>query len=182
LGLSSEEVRSQIYTIDKKLSKTLNTVWVIMKIIFEREIEAQKIIVSPRPVWKCRACPMYGKTPSCPPHVPSWKETLDWIKCFQTAIIVKFETGMNNFEREKRETLTCLLEKEKDFFAEGYPFTFALFPGNCNLCDTCGFEKGKGCLHPTRVRPSVDAIGIEVSSFIKIDFSENVLYGLILIN
>ena len=83
-----------------------------MKIIYEKEIEAAKIVVSPRPVWKCRSCSMYGKTLSCPPHVPSWKETRDWIECFQMAIIVKIETDMNNFEGEKREMLSlvgCIL-------------------------------------------------------------------------
>lgn len=153
-----------------------------MKIILEKEIEARKIVVSPRPVWKCRACPKYGKTPSCPPHVPSWKETRDWIRCFQRAIIVKFEIGMSDFEGGKREALRYLLEKEKGFFAEGHPFAFALFPGNCNLCGECEFEAGERCPHFTNVRPSVDAVGIEISSFMKIDFSENVLYGLILVD
>jgi len=153
-----------------------------MKIILEKEIEAARLVVSPKPVWKCRACPKYGKTPSCPPHVPSWKETRDWIKCFQTAMIVKIKTDMDNFEGEKRKALTYLLKKEKEFFAEGCPFAFALFPGNCNLCDECEFERDKKCLYPANVRPSVDAVGIEISSFMKIDFSENVLYGLILID
>ena len=153
-----------------------------MIIILEKEIEVQRIVVSPRPVWKCRACPMYGKTPSCPPHAPSWEETRDWIRCFQTAIVVKFETDMRDFEGEKREVLKYLLKKEKDFFAQGHPFAFALFPGNCNLCDKCEFEAGERCPHPTTVRPSMDAVGIEISSFMKIDFSENVLYGLILID
>jgi len=96
-----------------------------MKIILEKEIEARKIVVSPRPVWKCRACPKYGKTPSCPPHVPSWKETRDWIRCFQTAIIVKFEIGMSDFEGGKREALRYLLEKEKGFLPKAI---FLLLP------------------------------------------------------
>jgi len=89
---------------------------------------------------------------------------------------------MSNFEGEKRDALRYLLKKEKAFFAEGHPFAFALFPGSCNLCDECEFETGERCPHPTKVRPSVDAIGIEISSFTKINFSENVLYGLILID
>jgi len=74
--------------LTKELSKMpkAKAVWVIMKIIFEKEIEAQKIVVSPRPVWKCRACPMYGKTLACPPHVPSWQETREWIAHFKTAL------------------------------------------------------------------------------------------------
>lgn len=159
---------------------TLKDNKIVMKIICEKEIEAQKIVVSPRPVWKCRACPEHGKTPSCPPHVPSWKETREWISSFQTALFIKFETDMSNFEGEKREVLTYLLEKEKEFFAEGCPFAFALFPGNCNLCDECEFERDGKCLHPTNVRPSADAVGIEIGSFTEIDFTENVLYGLIL--
>lgn len=153
-----------------------------MKIILENEIEAEKIVVSPRPVWKCRACPNYGKTPSCPPHAPSWQEAREWVAHFKIALIIKFEIDMSDFEGEKKEVLRYLLKKEKAFFAEGHPFAFALFPGNCNLCDECKFEAGERCPYPTDVRPSVDAVGIEIGSFIKIDFSENVLYGLILID
>ena len=156
-------------------------VWVTMKVSYEKEIEAAGIVVSPRPVWKCRACPKYGKSPSCPPHVPSWKETRNWIKYFQRAVIVKIETGMDNFERDKRDALTYLLKKEKEFFTKGCLFAFALFPGNCNLCEECGFAIDEKCLYPTRVRPSVNALGIEISSFVKIDFCENVLYGLIMV-
>ena len=153
-----------------------------MKIIFEKEIQAGKIVVSPRPVWKCRTCPMYEKRPSCPPYAPSWKEARDWIKCFQAVLIVKFEIDMTNFEEEKRKASLYLLKREKEFFCEGYPFTFSLFPGNCNLCHECEFEKSGICLEPTRQRPSVDAIGIEIGSLVKIDFTESVLYGLILID
>ena len=158
------------------------SVWVTMKVIYEKEVEAARIVVSPRPAWKCRVCPMYGKSPSCPPHVPLWKETRDWIKCFQRAVIVKVETDRSNFEGEKREAITCLLKKEKDFFVKGCPFAFALFPGNCNLCEECGFETDEKCPYPTRVRPSVNAVGIEISSFVKIDFCEDVLYGLIMVD
>lgn len=153
-----------------------------MKITYEKEIEARKIVVSARPVWKCRACPMYGKTPSCPPYAPSWKETQEWLTFFKKGLLLKFEIEMNTFEAEKRRVLLCLLKKEKKYFNEGYPYALALFPGNCNLCDECEFEKSKECIDPTRVRPCVDAVGIEVSSLVKIAFSENVLYGLVLID
>ncbi|OEU76508.1 MAG: metal-binding protein [Desulfuromonadales bacterium C00003093] len=153
-----------------------------MKVIYEKEIEAARIVVSPRPVWKCRTCPMYGKTPSCPPHAPPWKETLDWIRAFERAFIIKFEINMSNFEEEKRGVSTFLLKKEKEFFNEGFPFAFALFPGNCNICEECEFEKSGNCSDQTRPRPSIDAVGIEIGSFVKIDFNENVLYGLVMID
>lgn len=147
-----------------------------MKVIYEREIDARRIFVSPRPVWKCRTCPMYGKSPSCPPHAPSWEEAKKWVSHFTRALLIKFEVSYENFEREKREVLEYLLKREGES-----PYAFALFPGNCNLCDECEFMRSGECAMPTKVRPSINAIGIEISNFVEIDFRESVLYGLILI-
>jgi len=153
-----------------------------MKIIFEKEVIPEKIIVSPRPVWKCMACPNYRRNPACPPHVPSWKETSEWIKYFNRAVMIKFHVDMDNFEKEKREVLKWLLSKERHFFTKKHPFVFALFPGSCNLCGECRFEENGTCLKSEDLRPSINAIGIEMGSFVNIDFNETVLYGLILID
>ncbi|GAB6102107.1 DUF2284 domain-containing protein [Thermococcus atlanticus] len=153
-----------------------------MKVLWEREIKAEEIVVSPRPVWKCMACPMYGRRPSCPPHAPPWREAKDWVRHFKKALIIKFEVDMDSFEKDKREALLYLLKKEEEFFKKGKMYAFALFPGNCNLCDDCPFERGEPCRMPTRVRPSIDAIGIEIGRLVEIDFSESVLYGMIFID
>ena len=153
-----------------------------MHIICEKEIDAHNIIVSPRPVWKCMTCPMHGKTASCPPFAPSWQEAREWICSFQKALAAKFAIDMDNYEKEKRSVSYWLLEKEKKYFNEGYLYAFALFPGNCNLCYKCEFEKTQKCAYTTKVRPSLDAIGIEINSLTRIDFTESVLYGLILID
>ncbi|ASJ16895.1 metal-binding protein [Thermococcus chitonophagus] len=153
-----------------------------MEVVWEREIDASSIVVSPRPVWKCMACPMYGKRPSCPPHVPSWRDTVDLIKHYKKALLVKFKINTEDFEKEKRRILLWLLEKEKEYFRNGYPYAIALFPGNCNLCEECTFETTGVCKMPEKVRPSVDAVGIELTSIVTLDFNEPVLYGLILID
>ncbi|WP_297470497.1 DUF2284 domain-containing protein [Thermococcus sp.] len=152
-----------------------------MKVLWEKEVPAEKIVVSPRPVWKCRACPMYGKRPSCPPHAPDWREAKDWVGHYRRALLVKFQVDMARFEEEKRKALLYLLKREEELFKEGKLYAMALFPGSCNLCDDCPFEKGKACRMPTKVRPSVDAIGIEISSLVQINFSESVLYGIIMV-
>ena len=153
-----------------------------MRIVYEKEINVDDIVVSPRPVWKCRTCPVYGKSPSCPPHSPPWREAKEWVKHFKRALLIKFQINYVDFEREKREVLLYLLRKEEEFFKSGYLYAHALFPGNCNLCDECEFEKSGKCLMPTRVRPSIDAIGIELSKIAELNLSESVLYGLILID
>ncbi|WP_324736587.1 DUF2284 domain-containing protein [Thermococcus sp. SY098] len=152
-----------------------------MKIIYEKEIDTGSIVVSPRPVWKCRTCPVYGKSPSCPPHAPSWKESKEWIKHFKKALLLKFQLDYEDFEEEKRKVLLYLLQKEEELFRKGNPYVLALFPGNCNLCEVCEFEKSGHCRMPTKVRPSIDAIGIELSKIVDLNFGESVLYGLILV-
>ncbi|ACJ15951.1 hypothetical protein, conserved [Thermococcus onnurineus NA1] len=152
-----------------------------MRALWEREINAGEIVVSPRPVWKCMTCPMYGKRPSCPPHAPDWREAREWVSHFRKALIIKFEIDMDDFEAEKRKAILYLLKREEELFKEGKMYAMALFPGSCNLCDDCTFERGEPCRMPTKVRPSVDAIGIEISRLVEIDFSESVLYGMLLV-
>lgn len=134
--------------------------------------------MTPRPVWKCRSCEFYGKRPSCPPYAPSWKETREWVNSYEKALLIKFEIDMDRFEEEKREVLQYLLKREGELFRD-YPYAYALFPGACNLCDTCEFEKSGFCPLSQKVRPSLDAVGIEITSVTKIDFKEAVLYSLI---
>ncbi len=153
-----------------------------MHVIWEREIPAEDIVVSPRPVWKCRTCSMYGKRPSCPPHAPDWTEAREWIEHFRKAFLIKFSIDMDDFENEKRRAILYLLKREAELFREGNLYAMALFPGSCNLCDDCSFERGEPCRFPTKVRPSIDAIGIEIGRLVKIDFSESVLYGMVLVD
>ncbi|RLF88369.1 DUF2284 domain-containing protein [Thermococci archaeon] len=153
-----------------------------MEVVWEREINVEKIVVSPRPVWKCRSCPMYGKRPSCPPHSPPWRETKELLKYYRKGLLIKFKINIEKFEEEKRSVLLWLLGKEHEYFRKGFYYALALFPGNCNLCDECSFEAMGVCSMPDKVRPSIDAIGIELSSIVTLNFDEPVLYGLILID
>ena len=124
---------------------------------------------------------MYGKRPGCPPHAPDWREAREWVRSFRRALLVKFEINMDDFENEKRKAILWLLDRERELFRQGKLYAMALFPGSCNLCDDCPFERGEPCRMPEKVRPSLDAIGVELSSLVEIKFSESVLYGLIMV-
>jgi len=152
-----------------------------MRVVWEREVPVEKVVVSPRPVWKCRGCPMYGKRPSCPPYAPDWREAREWIKHFKRALLIKFEIEIEHFEEEKREIILYLLQKEKELFKKGKLYALALFPGSCSLCEDCPFERGEPCRFPTKVRPSLDAIGIEIVSLVDLNFSENALYSMVFV-
>ena len=103
------------------------------------------------------------------------------MRSYHRALLIKFEIDANNFEEDKREVLKYLLRRESELFKE-YPYVYALFPGACNLCEECEFEKTGNCPRMGEVRPSLDAIGIEITSVVKIDFKENVLYSLIFLD
>lgn len=152
-----------------------------MHVIFEKIINVSKIKVSPRSIIKCTNCPQYDKNPSCPPRAPAYNLAKEWLFSYSKALLVKCFIDSNFFETQKREMLKLLLDKEKLFFQQNKLYAYALFPGNCNLCEICSFQDTKVCSRPSFVRYSLDAVGIEISSITNIDFSESVLYGLILI-
>ncbi len=152
-----------------------------MKVIYEKGVSTDRIKVSPRPVWKCRNCAFYGKRPSCPPYAPSWQEAKEWVHSYKKALLIKFEIDIANFEDEKREVLNYLLRKERELFSI-YPYVYALFPGACNLCKECEFEKSGICPFMDKVRFSLDAVGIEITSLVDLNFKESVLYSLIFLD
>ena len=49
---------------------------------------------------------------------------------------------------------------ERDLFLAGHYKAFGLGSGPCGLCRTCAFDKG--CRHPYKARPSMEAVGIDV--------------------
>ncbi|OSS42129.1 hypothetical protein DESAMIL20_1682 [Desulfurella amilsii] len=152
-----------------------------MHIIFEKSINVSDIKVSPRSIIKCTNCPQYDKNPSCPPKAPDYNLAKEWLSSYTKALLVKCFIDNNFFETQKKEMLQMLLNKEKFFFSQNKLYAYALFPGNCNLCETCSYQDAKVCSRPTLVRYSLDAVGIEVRSIADIDFKESVLYGLVLI-
>ncbi|AHF97464.1 MAG: DUF2284 domain-containing protein [Desulfurella sp.] len=153
-----------------------------MHIIFEKFVKISKIKISPKSIIKCTNCPQYNKNPSCPPNSPDYFLSVKWISSYKKALFIKCYIDNTMFEHEKREMIKMLLEKEKYFFSQNKFYAYALFPGNCNLCPVCSYETTKVCQKPSSVRYSLDAVGIQLDSLVKIDFSESVLYGLVLID
>jgi predicted metal-binding protein len=43
----------------------------------------------------------------------------------------------------------------------------AIFPGSCMLCEECARADGLPCIHPERVRLSIDAYSLDITSITK---------------
>ncbi len=124
------------------------------------EIDPKKLKIDARVRWKCKfGCNYYGKRYSCPPNVPESYE--EFIKCYSKAfaIIYSFEDYMES----KKEMQKIVVEIESKLLHR-YPFAFALFPGGCDICEDCEFERTGICKMQEKVRPSIASLGIDVSS------------------
>ena len=113
----------------------------------------------------CRACPSYGKRWSCPPHD---YDPMDLWARYETLTLVVLvltpdrgasrEEAMAAMAREKKALLEELLALE-----EAFPGSLALSAGNCQLCRFCARTQGIPCWQPQRMRPSIEALGGDVS-------------------
>ena len=137
------------------------------------ELNPQEIKMDLRARWKCMfGCDYYGRA-SCPPNVPEFDECVRFIKSYKRglAIIFKFKEYM----KDKRKAQKLLLEIENNLVLD-HPFAFVIFPGGCDVCETCD---GKSC--KTLARPSISAMCINADSF-GINWRDGYSIGIILID
>ena len=136
---------------------------------------------------KCRyGCKAYGKRLSCPPYSPTPEETEKILSDYEDAVLVEFvglpkETTVD--PRRIRHHLKDLILQVEDaifnlerhaFLSGCYKaFGFGAYP--CSLCETCILEGGnidfhtakRLCRHPARLRPSMEASGIDVYATVR---------------
>jgi predicted metal-binding protein len=94
------------------------------------------------------------------------------------------------FESPRGRAKKIAVALERRLFLAGFYKAFGLGAGPCNLCDTCAFERG--CRHPDKARPAMEACGIDVyASARKHGFTINVVrsrrdpqhyFGLVLVD
>ncbi len=102
--------------------------------------------------WKCQfGCGGFGSSRVCPPHTPTPDRTRKMLDGYKRAIL---------FESPPGKAKQIAADLERRLFLGGYYKAFGLGAGPCDLCETCRFEKG--CTHPRRARPAMEAVGIDV--------------------
>lgn len=121
----------------------------------------------------CKKCDSYGKNWSCPEFNFDAKEL--WKKYKYVYIIgtkVIFDKDIID-KIEDKESVKKLMEdalwKEKKVLMEklwkleeDYPGAISLSAGSCKLCKTCQRQIDKHCIHPDKMRYSIESIGGDV--------------------
>lgn len=116
----------------------------------------------------CRKCPNYGRRYGCPPFE---EEPLENIKNYSIVRIIGVKIIPSDshlplasasalMEPVTKELNEELLEMER--LLQGKAFGFV---GSCPYCGglPCARIKGEPCKHPDKVRPSLEAIGFDIS-------------------
>ena len=161
---------------------------------FEAKVSVQEYrehcLDIPRIRGYCQACENYGKRWSCPPFTePSeclWDryETI-WIfgrKLLLSQELQDEEISMDEMTArskallhpEKERLLGELLELERQF-----PGSLALSAGSCEGCPPkqCARAEGKPCLHPERLRCSLESLGGDVVQTASRYLNQEILWG-----
>jgi len=193
--------------------KDLNVLMEELRVIHDdfRLIPAKEIEVADWVRWKCRyGCRGYAKHLSCPPYTPAPEDTRKLIRGYDKALIVRFEDVKPNLDVPPRHlhhflwdaikmVSDTMYEMERHTFLSGYYKAFAMDALPCSYCDPCIPEENKDldlapkrfCRHQDRVRPSMEACGIDVFATVrKVGYEAEVfispyqkitLFGLLLI-
>ena len=130
----------------------------------------------------CKECPNYEKSWSCPPFIFDAEELLDQYSRIHI-IVSQFTPVRRGFsmdafrEKIKPERLELekkLLSAESDL--QGHVFATI---GKCLYCgeQECRRVFNQPCLHPDKVRPSLEAYGFDISRTVKTLFGIELKWG-----
>lgn len=146
-----------------------------------KEIKTRNIVVPGQWVkWKCiYGCVSSGRKLCCPPYVPSPGETREMFGEYERALLVGFPASARGGGRVKyyRQIAVALVELEREAFLLGCEKAFVLGAGPCYFCDKCIVEDlpentppdvaRTRCRHHKLMRPSMEALGIDVFSTVR---------------
>ena len=138
-------------------------------------IKAKDVVVDDRVRLKCRIpiCEAYGQNLMCPPHVPPVEEFRTALAEFSDAVLVQLTASLPKSPKDPKKDVFAAAKRlhelvnlgERTAFEEGFRFATGLIGGCCRLCDECeGVKPGGRCAHPFKARPSMEAMGIDVTA------------------
>lgn len=138
-------------------------------------IKAKDVVVDERVRLKCRVpiCESYGRNLMCPPHVPPVAEFRAALAEFSDALLIQFAVSLPKSPKDPKKDVFAAAKRlhelvnlgERTAFEEGFRFATGLIGGCCRLCDECeGVKPGGRCAHPFKARPSMEAMGIDVTA------------------
>lgn len=130
----------------------------------------------------CKQCPRYGNSWGCPPFD---FDTEAFLRQYKYAHImaakitpdekdIPFSESQELIRPERLRIEKELLEMERKYGGRAFAYI-----GSCLHCDgaECARRNHKPCLHPSKVRPSLEAFGFDISRTVSDLFGIELLWG-----
>ena len=126
-----------------------------------KQIHPSTVVTAGWVRWKCQfGCDRYDVGYACPPCTPTPEQTRETLDGYQRAILFHIEVPSEAGWR--KGYFDMLRDLEERAFWDGYYKALVLLCGQCSLCEECARLKDLPCKHRARVRPSMEACGIDV--------------------
>ncbi|MHC1592043.1 MAG: DUF2284 domain-containing protein [Candidatus Helarchaeales archaeon] len=146
-----------------------------------RSIRANQVVVPNQWVrWKCKfSCGLYGKRLCCPPYAPNPSETRELLRDYGIGILVGFRGDLSKegYHDLQKRNHKVMLRLEKEAFMANRVKAMAFSTGACVLCEECILKELSDdlpieiartkCKHKEKMRPSMEAVGIDVFGTVK---------------
>jgi len=150
-------------------------------------VPASKVIIDERVRLKCTVprCMRAGETPNCPPHGLDLDLVRKAIARYRYAVLVKCDVspiedyvpGGGTTKEEQRRVLSyheksgeVVSRLERQAYKDGYHLAMGFGGGSCKdyLCKglSCQALDSGRCRFPSRARPAMEAVGIDVVDLI----------------
>lgn len=120
----------------------------------------------------CRACPRFNRRWGCPPFEDASAAVYAYPKVILVGIEV--DAGVN-----LRELRLCV-ESELLRFERAWNGRYVALPGDCPYCASeadCARLMGVPCRHSDAVRPSLEALGVDVQRLVGDAFGRRIEWG-----
>ncbi|MEJ5292856.1 MAG: DUF2284 domain-containing protein [Candidatus Methanosuratincola sp.] len=123
-----------------------------------RIIKSEDVVVRNWVRLKCQyGCDEYGRTLACPPFTPTPDEFRRILAEYRRGIIVRMTPpDLKGFSLFCHDLMYRL---EREAFLMGYFKAIGFATDGCPYCEECNLES---CIHPEKMRPSMEGCGIDV--------------------
>lgn len=136
----------------------------------------------------CRECRGHGRTWACPPYafdpMEVWNAYSTILLYAKKTILPAEETEILHAPDELSKAYMRLLYPVKTALMNellclerNTPNSLALFAGGCDICTECARGRGEPCIHPEKMRYSVESLGGDVIKSVTELFDERVLWA-----
>ena len=120
-------------------------------------ILTKSIIVSAWVRLKCQfGCSEYGTSLVCPPYSPEPGQIREVLKDYKFGVLLHFDRQV--------DIGRIVVKLERNIFLDGYYKALGFKAGPCMICNKCNL---KSCKFSERVRPSMEACGIDVYATVR---------------